>query len=267
MSTQTTDPVRLPDPVPETAAPGEVIEINRSAVYYVVTAALFFVFGYIVAWLVFNSTMGSVVNDIKSAVSDTMSTKIAQMPANAVAVNPTETPIPHQTIDPGDSPSWGPADAKVTVVEYSDFQCPYCELFYRSTYKLMQQKYGDKIRFVYKDFPLPQHPDAMPAAVASHCAIEQGKFWEYHDALFSNQQDLSKDALIRYAGQIGLDVPKFTDCFQTGKYQAKVNQNLQSGINYSANSTPTFFINGDHFAGAYSFDQMSQILDYYLSRS
>src|SRR5260221_10425 len=135
-------------------------------------------------------------------------------------------------------PSWGPADARVTVVEFSDFQCPYCESFYTNTYSKLKQTYGDKIHFVYRHYPLPQHQDAEPAANAAECAKEQGKFWEYHDVLFSNQNNLSHDAFIEYANLVKVgNVDQFTKCIDSKKYQSVIDADQQAGNDYFVSGT------------------------------
>src|SRR5690606_17287626 len=112
-------------------------------------------------------------------------------------------PLPRKAFRVGDGPSAGPKDAKVTVVTFSDFQCPYCARATRTVEEL-KQFYGDKIRIAYRHFPLSQHTRATPAAEASHCADEQGKFWEYHDVLYQNQQSLEEADLTRYAEDLKL---------------------------------------------------------------
>lgn len=273
MPDQTPQPIRLPDPIPEQPRPDEVIEVKRSTLYYIAIAVLFFVAGYIVAWAVFSSTTGGLLNEMKSAASDAaavaVATGISKLPQGSsgqVVARPTPTKVPKQVIDVSNAPSWGPADSKVTIVEFSDFECPYCGYFFRNTYPLLKQYYGDKIHFVFRDFPLPMHPNALPSALAAQCANEQGKFWEYHDTLFNNQQALSSDALVSYAGQLGMDVPKFKDCFQSKKYLKAVTDNEAAGQGYFVAGTPTFFINGEFYEGAgYSFQAFSKIIDSQLA--
>jgi protein-disulfide isomerase len=155
-----------------------------------------------------------------------------------------------------EEPAWGPADARVTIVEYSDFQCPYCKIFNDNTYGRLRQQYGNQVRFVFRDFPLDSiHPQARPAAEAAQCAHEQGKFWEYHDIIFANQQALQPSDLKRYARQLDLDGAQFDDCVDTRKYQASVEADLQDGFRRSVTGTPTFFINGQVLVGAQPFEE------------
>jgi protein-disulfide isomerase len=269
------EPIQLPQPAPPLPPRrrSETIPVRRSTINYITIAVVFFICGYIIAWAVFTATTGSLVADVKSEVGNMVATNIAQIPRQAVAAvpttEPTATPIPRQEIDAGNSPAWGPVDAKVTIVEFSDFECPFCGSFQRDMYGLLKDRYGSKIRFVYKDFPLQQHPNALPAALASHCANEQGKFWEYHDVLFANQFDLSEAALINYAAKVGIpDQAKFTDCLKTRKYVQTVQENLNYGLSKFVDATPTFFINGNILRGApRDFGQFVQYLDYMLGQA
>lgn len=262
-------PITLPQQ-PAAAPPENVIVMSRSTIYYISTAILFFIAGYAVAWTVFASTTGTIVKDVRDAAingaSIAVSTAIAGGNFQANVVQP--TPIPRQQIDPGDSPAWGPKDAKVTIVEFGDFECPFCEVFYGSGYQQLKQRYGNKVRFVFKDFPLPQHPNAYPSSLAANCADEQGKFWEYHDALFQNQNDLSSTALVNYAKKVGVaDVAKFEECFKSQKYKATVDANMKYGQSKFVDATPTFYINGMIVKGAPNFEQLAQYLDYLLQQS
>ena len=167
---------------------------------------------------------------------------------------------PRQQIDVlVDDPSRGPGDAPIEIVEFSDFECPYCKRA-TDTLDVLLDRYGDQLRFVFKDFPLPSHPNAFKAAEAGNCANEQGKFWEYHDKLFATQEALDVAALKTYAGDLGLDAEAFATCLDAGRYAAAVTQDLQTGRSSGASSTPTFFINGRPVFGALPLDVFDQII-------
>lgn len=169
--------------------------------------------------------------------------------------------IPIDALDP----VFGPADAPVTIVEYADFQCPYCVRHFEQTLPLLMERYGDQVRFVFKNFPLNSiHPDADSAAQAAECANEQGKFWEYHDLLFGGTLGLGQAAYEGYAEQLSLDVAALTACLDEGRYAEAVNADLQEGQQFGVSSTPTFFINGIALVGAYPFDTFASIIDYEL---
>jgi len=169
------------------------------------------------------------------------------------------------TVNP-DDPSEGKADAPVTVVEFSDFQCPFC-LRVMPTLKELRTKYGDRIRLVWKDFPLVQiHPQAFVAAQAGNCAREQGKFWEYHDKLFANQSSLTADSLKKYAADTGLDTGKFNQCLDTSKYEARVQDALAAGKGLGISSTPTVYVNGRMINGAQAIEVFESVIDEELAR-
>lgn len=158
-------------------------------------------------------------------------------------------------------PAIGPSNAPVTLIEFSDYQCPYCRKWYIEVFPQILSTYKDKVRFVYRDFPLSSHPEAAPAAEASDCAYEQDKFWEFHDKLFSGVQALGKDTYIQYARDLGLDMQKFQSCLSSGQYQSEVQSDLDFAANLGVRSTPTFFINGIPLVGAQPFDAFKQVID------
>jgi len=131
----------------------------------------------------------------------------------------------------------GGKNAKVTLIEYSDFECPFCGAFF-PTVKQALAEYGDKIRFVYRHFPLSFHPQAQPAAEASECAAEQGKFWEFHDGLFANQDSLGDALYNELAQDLGLSAGQFQTCRDSGKYRSKVQQQMAGGTAAGVNGTP-----------------------------
>jgi protein-disulfide isomerase len=170
------------------------------------------------------------------------------------------------TINP-DDPSEGKADAPVTVVEFSDFQCPFCGRVW-PTLKQLRMKYGDKMRLVWKDFPLTQiHPQAFVAAQAGNCAREQGKFWEYHDKMFGNQSALQPANLKQYAADLSLDTAKFNQCLDSSKYEARVQTALGVGGQLGITSTPTVYVNGRMINGAQPIEVFQSVIDEELART
>src|SRR5216683_5185867 len=157
-------------------------------------------------------------------------------------------------------PSRGPARAPVEIVEFSDFQCPFC-LRAHPTVAQVLTTYGDGVRFVYRHYPLPNHPFARPAAEAAACAGEQGKFWPYHDKLFASPSKLSEIDLKQHATELGLNVPQFNACVDSHKLKAKVDEDIKAGEEAGVNGTPAFFINGRVLSGAQPFDAFKKIID------
>jgi protein-disulfide isomerase len=164
-------------------------------------------------------------------------------------------------------PSLGRAAAPVTLIEFSDFQCPFCQRV-EPTLKKVRETYGDKVRIVWKDFPLTQiHPQAFKAGEAAHCAGDQGKYWEYHDRLFGNQQALQPDDLKKHATDMGLDGAAFASCLDSSKYGERVRDGVAEGTRLGVNSTPTIYVNGRMLSGAQPYEAFVTVIDEELSRS
>ena len=146
----------------------------------------------------------------------------------------------------------GKKDAPVTIIEFSEYQCPFCKRFVDSTYPSIIKDYVDtgKVRYVFRDFPLGFHDQAKPAAMAAECAGDQGKYWEYHDLLFKNQASLSAANYKKWAKDLKLDTTKFDACVDTNKYKAEVEKDFSDGQKAGVSGTPAFFINGKMISGA-----------------
>jgi protein-disulfide isomerase len=188
--------------------------------------------------------------------------KVAQAPVPAV--RPQIDPNKVYDIPVGKSPVKGPADAPVTMVEFSDFQCPFCA---RATPLIDQviQAYPTQLKFVYKEFPLPMHPNALPASRAALAAQRQGKYWEMHDKLFANQHALQPDNLKQYAQDIGLDVPKFEQDMASPDVQQQINADMQLARQSGVTGTPTLYLNGKRVMNR-SFDGIKQMIDAALQK-
>jgi protein-disulfide isomerase len=160
-----------------------------------------------------------------------------------------------------DDPVKGPATAPVTIVEFSDFQCPYCSRV-TPTLKQVEDTYGDKVRVVFRNFPLLQiHPNAAKAAEAASCAADQGKFWEMHDRLFGDQQKLGVEDLKQTAAALGLKADEFNQCLDSGKKEAEWRHDMEEGTSYGLTGTPAFFINGRLISGAQPYEAFTQIIN------
>ncbi len=163
-------------------------------------------------------------------------------------------------------PAIGPESAKVTIIEAGCFVCPYTKQAV-PVVKQIISTYGDKVRFVYKDFPMSStHPGAQETAEASHCAHEQGKYWEYHDLLFENQGDTEFEDLLGFAGQLGLDTEHFSDCLTSHKYKSQVDADFAEAFAIGVYGTPTFFINEQVVVGPKTFNEFKQIIDSELAK-
>lgn len=167
---------------------------------------------------------------------------------------------PRLSVSAGNGPSKGPAAAAVTIVEFSDFQCPFCGRM-APTLRRIEGKYQDQVRIVFRDFPLPMHSDAPKAAEAGRCAAEQGRFWPMYDKLFANQTSLRVPDLKRYAVEVGVEARAFDACLDGGKYDGAWRADLKEGEGYGIAGTPTFFINGRPLLGVPPFEVFEEIID------
>ncbi|MFL5444999.1 MAG: DsbA family protein [Myxococcales bacterium] len=167
---------------------------------------------------------------------------------------------PEVKVDVGNAPVLGPKNAAVTIVEWSDFQCPYCGRV-EPTLQQVREEYKGKVRLAWKNQPLSFHPNAMPAAEAAMAADEQGKFWEYHDALFKRQNELGPALYDEVAKQVGLDMEKFHASIQGHKHLAQIKADMAAGSAVGADGTPTFFINGKKLVGAMPIESFKQVID------
>jgi predicted DsbA family dithiol-disulfide isomerase len=164
------------------------------------------------------------------------------------------------------SPSRGPANAPVTIVEFADFECPFCGAFY-PTLKQVEKNYADKVRLVYRQFPLTTiHPNAQKAAEASLCANEQRRFWDFYDALFSDQSRLDVSSLKQRAQALGLNVSAFNTCLDSGSQAAAVQKDSDEGRKIGVNGTPTVFING-RLLGGRSYADVQEVIEDELQRA
>lgn len=176
---------------------------------------------------------------------------------------PVETPqVVRYDVPVDDDPFLGSEDAPITIVEFSDYECPYCRQWHSEVYSQIIDTYGDQIRFIYRDFPLESiHVNAKPAAEAANCANEQGVFWDYHDKLFSMELGLNPEAYQGYASQLGMDEEAFQECIESGRYQQEVQSDFDFAANLGVRSTPTFFINGIAVVGAQPFEIFQQVIE------
>jgi len=173
----------------------------------------------------------------------------------------TPPPVFRATVATAGAPVRGPATAPVTIVEFSDFHCPYCKRVQPAIGQILA-KYGDKVKLVFRDYPVDVlHPQARAASEAARCATEQGKFWEFHDAMFEIGADATPATLDRLARNVGLDVAAFAACRTSGKYKAAVQASNEEGTALGISGTPTFFINGRILAGAQPAEAFSKIID------
>ena len=159
-----------------------------------------------------------------------------------------------------DDPSMGPDNAPITLIEFSDFNCPYCRQFNQVTFKALMDAYPNQIHFVYRDYPITSQ-ESYVAAQAAECAGDQGAYWPFHDALFSGQYNLGRDAYQAYAQALGLNGEALLACIDSGKYGDEVQNDARDAASLGITGTPTFFVNGIPLVGAQPLSQFSRVID------
>jgi protein-disulfide isomerase len=165
-------------------------------------------------------------------------------------------------VDPGGDPSLGPVDAPVTIVEFSDFNCPHCQNWHREVSEELLSTYPNEVRFVYKDFPVVGGGRVgFLGAQAAHCAEEQSAYWDYHNALFSGAYTLDSPGVDQIAVDLGLELEPFKECMVEARYAEEVRDDFNYGVSLGVSSTPTFFINGIPLVGAQPLVNFAQIID------
>ena len=255
---QTNEPVIEPDEFPEspsTLSQDDTVTFKRSHSYSVLTV-LAFAAGILLGYVVWGV-------DSPAAAGAPSAAQISNQPSGPVD----EAPVTQQAefrrydIPTGDSYAIGPVDAPITIVEFSDYQCPFCRRWHDEVYESLLAAYPGKIRLVYRHLPLTSlHPDAFSAAEAAMCAGEQDAFWTFHEKLFSSEA-LGNSTYIQYARDLGLNMRNFESCVNDRKYQQAVDEDLNFAVDLGIRSTPTFFINGLAIVGAQPLDVFKQVID------
>jgi protein-disulfide isomerase len=249
------DPIDpTPGPEEETIEAGphneaDTVTFKRSHFYAVMTV-LAFAIGLLLGYVVWGYQP-----------SEPQAQAAAPVPA-AVQAQATEAPqFTRYDIPTKGFPSLGPEDAPITIVEFSDYQCPFCRRWHQEVYEPLLAAYPGKVRMVYRNLPLTSiHPDAMAASQAALCAGEQDAYWPFHNKLFSSDS-LNTETFVQYAQELSLNVEQFQSCIRTEKYKDAVTADSDFAVNLGVRSTPTFFINGLAVVGAQPLEVFKQVID------
>lgn len=245
------------------ADPSAVIVVSRVMFNYVVIAIAFFLLGSVVSGAAVSALFNAnsvenqaLITNAAKAVAE--SSGDSQDTAGLVQGNT-------YTVAMDDDPFRGSKDAPITIIEFSDFHCGFCGRFAAETLDPLLKAYDGKVRLVYRDYPF-QTSGSLVAALAGQCMNDQGKFWEFHDLTFQNQQALTREQFISYAQQLNIDVETFTTCLDSQKYMDKVRKDVTDAQALGVNGTPAFFVNGRFISGAQPYTFFASYIDEELGK-
>ena len=263
-TSQTIAPV--PTPAAETEPSREEsdsITFRRSHLYALLLP-LAFIIGLSVGYLFWgraNTGTSTAANASAASTASTGQAAVPQTPSQGQSQDQMQQIVRYDVPIDGD-PFYGPENAAITIIEFSDYECPYCRKWHVEVFQRLLEAYPGQIKFVYRDFPLTSiHPNAFSAAEAANCAGEQGLYWPYHELLFSMQLGLSHEAYTQYAKQLGANMDTFNACLTDGKYKDEIQADFEYGAQLGIRSTPTFFINGIALVGAQPYETFKQVID------
>jgi protein-disulfide isomerase len=252
-------------PPPQNDTPNDTITLKRSH-FYAALLPLAFVAGLAAGYIFWGRTIQAVPSEpVAQARSEAPTADSAAASAATEAAGnstagstaPTRYDVP---ID--DDPILGPQDAPITLIEFSDYECPYCRKWHAEVFPRLQEAFPGQIRYVYRDFPLVSiHSNAAPAAEAANCAGDQEKYWEYNEMLFSMERSLNQESYVEYARELALDIDQFSQCLESRQYQEEVSSDYEYAANLGIRSTPTFFINGIAIVGAQPFEVFEDLIN------
>ncbi|MFH1409502.1 MAG: thioredoxin domain-containing protein [Nanoarchaeota archaeon] len=226
----------------------------------------------VILLVVLSFQLGAINNTLKDLTLTRTEEGTADVPSEPQAPPAPAPPAPTPSVDfkkliDDTDPVKGDANAPVTIIEWSDFECPFCSRFYTQTYGQIVEKYVDtgKVKIVFKDFPLSFHQQAQKAAEAAQCAHDQGKFWEMHDKIFENQGSISVANYKAWAAELGLNKADFDACLDSGKHAAETAKDMSDGTTGGIRGTPGFLINGQLLSGAQPFQAFEAVIEQKLA--
>lgn len=247
----------IPTPVNGQITDSVVTGPSRSALIVALVAVVAFAAGLIAGGVLFGGQSGLNQQEMAALVRSIVAEEVAKVGGDSSAslIN-----------NVSDDPAFGPDDAVITIVEFSDFYCSFCGRFANQTLPQLQANYGDKIRFVYRDMPIIGGQASVDAAIAASCANQQGKFWDYHNLLFSNPEARDITARVAFAGELGMDVAAFETCINDPAQLDEVRLDLLDGQALGITGTPAFYINGRFLSGAQPYDTFKLLIDTELAK-
>lgn len=258
-----------PEPEPEPYVPPPpspaVVTISRVTFNYAIIAVVFLVVGAVIGTVVYDrvSRENQVATD--DLINRAVATAIAALPT-PVAVAAADDPNARVFVASDNRPALGPVDAPVVIVEFGDFRCGYCKRFNDETITPLLDNYGDRVRFVFRDYPI-LGAASVQAALAANCAYDQNAFWDFHDKLYADPSELTRDKFLEYAEALNLNIDQFTTCYDEAEHQDTVVQDYTDAQALGVTGTPTFFINGKVFIGAQPYESFAAVIDAELALS
>lgn len=245
------------------AEPGAVIVISRVIFNYIIIAVVFFALGAVISGATVNALFNANSAE-NTALINSAAQAIAAAGGGGQQVAGLVQGNSYQ-VSADDDPFRGAVDAPVTIIEFSDFHCAFCGRFAAETLDPLLQNYDGKVRLVYRDYPF-QTQGSLTAALAGQCMNDQGKFWEFHDLTFKNQQALTREQFITYAQQLNVDVATFTTCLDTQQHLPEVSKDVTEAQALGVNGTPAFFVNGRFISGAQAYSVFASFIDEELGK-
>lgn len=229
-----------------------VATISRVTFNYLLIATVALLVGLVMGYFGYER----VASNAAAAASASNEALVQQVAEAVVAALPQREADPASArveVDAADNPARGPEDAVITLIEFGDFRCGYCKRFHDETITPLMEQFPDQIRLIYRDYPV-LGPDSLSAALAAECADDQGKFWDFHDALYSAPDQLTREAFLSYAESLEMDIDTFTTCYDEQQHRSEIINDYVTGQNLGVSGTPTFFINGRILIGAQPLD-------------
>ncbi|MEO8612128.1 MAG: DsbA family protein [Chloroflexota bacterium] len=242
------------------AQPGTVLVIPRTLFNYVIIGIVFFVLGAVIGGAGVGALFNANSTENQALITSAVSQAVADAGGSAAAKTGLQPGQKYDITVNDTDPIYGDPNSPVTIVEFSDFHCPYCGRFVKETLKPLMDAYEGKAKLIFRNYPILGQGSVL-AALAGGCARDQGKFWEFHDLVFADQQDLTRDAFVKYAGEMNLDVDTFTKCFDQQDHMSEIQADYTYAQNLGATGTPTFFINGHYVSGAQPYAVFAEAID------
>jgi protein-disulfide isomerase len=249
-------------PVSALPVAAEPQTVRREVFNYLVIAVVFALVGGFAGYMLASSSRTSAEIDTQALAGEVALALRPMLDDVVAAARPPnlEDPSSRFNVSADERRVWGPDDAAVVIVEFSDFNCSFCGRFANETLQPLMDTYGDRVRFTYRDYPILAE-SSLTAALAGHCAAEQGNFWEYHNILFANPGNFSRDNLVTFAGRLRLDTAEFSACMDEERYLDTVIADYRAAQSLGLRGTPAFFINGRPISGAQPYQVFAGIIE------